>query len=114
VLVAGSFPPVVKATAVWLTEMGLDVTLQQVQAYRVFDNRTIVTVSRLFPIPDVEEFTVSPQRQQMQQAQERRRSSRESSTVVRLVASGAILDGTLLRLRPTTEVTTDVRTAVDR
>jgi alkylated DNA nucleotide flippase Atl1 len=113
VLVAGSFPPVVTATAVWLSEMGLDVTLQGVQAYRVFDNRTVVTVSRLFPIADVEDFTVSPQRQQVQQAQERRRSTRERSTVVRLVSLGVVPDGTLLQLRPTTEVTADIRSAVD-
>ena len=32
VLVAGSFPSVTTATTVWLTEMGLDITLQRVQA----------------------------------------------------------------------------------
>src|SRR5215207_6878241 len=92
--------------------MGLGLTLQQVQAYRVFDDRTIVTVSQLFPVVDVEEFTVSPQRQQLQQAQDRRRSTREKSTVLRLVASGVIPDGTLLLLRPTTEVDADVRAAI--
>ena len=68
VLVAGSFPPVVTAAVVWLQEMGVDLTLQRVQAYRVFDEKTVVTVSQLFPVPDVEEFTVSPQRQQLQAA----------------------------------------------
>src|SRR3954447_7244276 len=29
VLVAGAFPPVVTATAVWLTEMGLDISMQR-------------------------------------------------------------------------------------
>src|SRR5262249_34505793 len=113
VLVAGSFPPVVTATAVWLTEMGLDITLQRVQAYRVFDDRTIITVSQVFPVADVEDFTVSPGRQQVQQAQERRRSTREKSTVLRLVASGALPDGTLLLLRPTTEVSAEARAAID-
>lgn len=109
VLVAGSFPSVTTATTVWLTEMGLDITLQRVQAYRVFDDRIVVTVSRLFPVADVEEFTVSPQRQQVQEAQERRRSTREQSTVQRLVTSGAIPDGTSLVLRPTTEVSPEAR-----
>jgi alkylated DNA nucleotide flippase Atl1 len=113
VLVAGSFPPVVTASTVWLTEMGLDITLQRVQAYRAFGDRTIVTVSQLFPVPDVEEFTVSPQRQQVQEAQQRRRATREQSTVIRLVNSGAIPDGTLLVLRPTTEVTAEVRAAIE-
>src|SRR6266536_4767197 len=111
VLVAGSFPPVVTATVVWLSEMGVDLALQRVRAYRVFDDTTVVTVSQLFPVADVEEFTVSPQRQQIQAAEERRRTTREKSTVLRLVGAGAISDGTPLSLRPTTEVTPEVRAA---
>jgi hypothetical protein len=113
VLVAGSFPPVVTATVVWLSEMGVDLVLQRVQAYRVFDDRTVVTVSQLFPVADVEEFTVSPQRQQLQAAEERRRTTREKSTVLRLVSAGSIPDGTPLALRPTTEVTPEVRAAIE-
>jgi uncharacterized protein YciI len=113
VLVAGSFPPVVTATVVWLSEMGVDVALQRVQAYRVFDDKTVVTVSQLFPVADVEEFTVSPQRQQLQAAEERRRTTREKSTVQRLVTAGSIPDGTPLMLRPTTEVTPEVRAAIE-
>jgi hypothetical protein len=59
VLLAASFPPVVTATAVWLREMGLDISLVQFQAYRT-DQETLVTVSQLFPVPTVEEFTVVP------------------------------------------------------
>jgi hypothetical protein len=59
VLLAASFPPVVTATAVWLREMGLDISLVQFQAYRT-DHETLVTVSQLLPVPTVEEFTVVP------------------------------------------------------
>src|SRR5699024_8739259 len=109
VLVAGSFSPVTTASVVWLSEMGLDITLQRVQAYRVPQEQIIVTVSQLFPIPDVEEFTVSPQRADAQSARSKKRTTREQSTVVRLVATRTLEDGTLLMLRPTTEVTSDVR-----
>ncbi|MDD9206268.1 MGMT family protein [Georgenia sp. 10Sc9-8] len=112
VLVAGSFTPVSTASVVWLSEMGLDITLQRVQAYRVASEHIVVTVSQLFPIPDVEEFTVSPQRQEAQSVQSRRKGTRERSTVVQLVASRVIEDGTALRLRPTTEVTAEVREQV--
>lgn len=112
VLVAGSFSPVTTASVVWLTEMGLDITLQQVQAYRVPKDQIIITVSQLFPIPDIEEFTVSPQRADAQSAQSKKRGTREMSTVVQLVASRALEDGTPLALRPTTEVTHDVRELV--
>jgi hypothetical protein len=59
VLLAASFPPVVTATAVWLREMGLDITLMRFQAYRT-DTETLVTVSQLLPVPTVEQFTVVP------------------------------------------------------
>lgn len=113
VLVAGSFPPVVTASAVWLTEMGLDLTMQRVQAYSVHEDRIVITVSQLFPVPDVEDFTVSPQRAQAQAVEESRRRVREKSTVARLAASRVIPDGTPLLLRPTTEVTPEVRVQID-
>jgi hypothetical protein len=61
VLLASSFPAVVTATVVWLTEMSLDITLVRLQAYQAGE-KTIVTVSQLYPVPDVEDFTVAPAR----------------------------------------------------
>jgi hypothetical protein len=61
VLVAGSFPTSVTATSVWLTEMGLDITLVQIQAYRTGAG-VIITASQHYPPPNVEEFTVAPTR----------------------------------------------------
>jgi alkylated DNA nucleotide flippase Atl1 len=112
VLVAASFPPPVTASVVWLTEMGLDIGLQRVQAYRVFGDRTVITVSQLFPILDVEEFTIGPQRAELSAMTDRRRRGRERSTVLRLVASEEIPDGTELTLLPMNDVTADVREAI--
>src|SRR5581483_553505 len=61
VLLASSFPPVVTATTVWLTEMGLEIDLIQLQAYRAGED-VVITVSQLYPVPDIEEFTVAPAR----------------------------------------------------
>ncbi len=61
VLLAGSFPATVTATVVWLSEMGLDITLVRIQAYRASTGVT-VTVSQHYPPPDVEDFTVAPTR----------------------------------------------------
>lgn len=112
VLVAGSFVPSTSATVVWLTEMGLDITLQRVQAYRTGEEQIIVTVSQLFPVPDVEEFTISPQRAEAEQARARRTGTRERSTVVRLVRDRVLEDGTPLTLQPTTEIDAEAREAV--
>lgn len=113
VLVAGSFPPVVTSTVVWLTEMGLDISIQQVQAYRVHGDHLVVTVSQLFPVPDVEEFTVSPQRAEARTREDARRGRREKSSVVRLVESGVVPDGTLVRLQLSTTVSPEIRALVD-
>jgi hypothetical protein len=61
VLMASSFPHVVTTTVVWLSEMGIDISLVQFQAYRIQD-RVLVSVSQLYPVKDVEDFTVAPTR----------------------------------------------------
>jgi hypothetical protein len=57
--------------------------------------------------------TVSSQRQRLHAAEERPRTTREQSTVLRLVSARSIPDGTPLTLRPTTEVTPEVRAAIE-
>lgn len=113
VLVAGSFTTPTSASVVWLTEMGLDITMQRVQAYRIDAEGVIVTVSQLFPVPDVEEFTISPQRAEAAATQTRKRKTRERSAVHKLVASRALSDGTQLTFRTTTEIDVDTRELVE-
>lgn len=60
VLLATSFPQSVTATAVWLNEMGVDVTLMRFQAYRMHSGEVAVTVSKQYPVPEAEEFAISP------------------------------------------------------
>ena len=61
VLIASAFPPTVTATVVWLSEMGLDLSLVRVQAYRT-RREVVLTASQIYPTPDVEDFTVAPVR----------------------------------------------------
>lgn len=109
VLVAGAFRPTTSATAVWLSEMGLDITLQRVQAYRIGSEGVIITVSQLFPIPDVEDFTISPQRFESATTKNRRQRQRTLSAVHRLVSSRTLADGTKLIMEPTAEVDAETR-----
>ncbi len=99
VIVAREFPPVLTATAVWLTEMGLDLTLVRVQAYRT-QNETLLSVTQLFPVKDVEEFTVSPRLAEVKAVEEKRQRQKDVSTTNRLVTGHVLEDGTTLRLRP--------------
>jgi alkylated DNA nucleotide flippase Atl1 len=96
VLMAGSFRPTTTASAVWLTEMGIDVTLIRYQAYSTGDE-IVLTTSQLWPIADIEDFTVRPtkaERQRTETAKSERR--RSGSWIARLVEDAIIEPGTLL------------------
>jgi len=109
-IVAGDFPPVVTATAVWLTEMGLELTLIRVAAYKT-ERETLITVSQLYPVKDIEEFTVSPRQAEVKAVEEKRQRQRDATTSSRLVAASALEDGTVLHLRPE-GINTDLRAAI--
>lgn len=112
VLLAGEYPPVVTATTVWLSEMGLDVTLMKYQAYRT-ETQTLLSVSQLYPVPTVEDFTVSPRRAEVRAQAETKKRTQDTSAVRRLVDGGTLEDGTPLLLRSRTEVNQEVRQAID-
>ena len=58
VLVATSFPVAVTSSAVWLNEQGVDLTLVRFRPYQLATGQVVVAFSQLFPVPDVEDFTV--------------------------------------------------------
>ena len=94
-LVAASFPAQVTASAVWLTEMGISVSLIEFNAYRTAHD-IVLTVSQSWPIRDVEDFTVSPRQVDVRAAEERVRTRREKNAVTTLVADETIDAGALL------------------
>lgn len=111
-LVAGAFPADVTATAVWLSEMGLDVALLQVQPYRSTSadghEQVLISVSRIYPVPVVEDFTISPARARIREVEANRVRSRQATAVQRLVAAGSVADGTAFALRVTHRMTGDM------
>ena len=58
VLIAAEFPTSVTTSVVWLNERSVDISLVRYRAYRLESDQIIVTFSRFFPVPSVEEFTV--------------------------------------------------------
>ena len=100
ILLAAEFPATVTATVVFLhQQLGLDVQLRKFQAYRTAQE-TLVTVSQLYPPPDIEEFVLSPEvSEQRQERTERQRRQREANTVSRLVEAGVLEPGTRLEFR---------------
>jgi len=113
VLVAGSFPRQVTHTAVWLSEMGLDVSLVQVTAWKV-DHQILVGFTKVYPTPQVEEFTLAPARAETRQvARKVEERSRAATTVQRLVAAKLLDDGVALRLVPTHGTNPQTRLAIE-
>lgn len=58
VLVATHFPAVVTSSVVWLNEQGVDISLVRFRPYQLPAGQIVVAFSQLFPVPDVEEFTI--------------------------------------------------------
>jgi alkylated DNA nucleotide flippase Atl1/glutathione S-transferase len=113
VLLAGSFPRQVTHTAVWLSEMGLDIELIEVTAWRHGDS-VLAGFNRRWPTPELEEFTLSPARaiaEQVTQKVEQR--TRAANAVRRLVDAGTLPDGAELRLTPQHGSTASQRVAIE-
>lgn len=98
VLVAGGFNPVTATAVDWLAEQGLDITMQQVGAYRLPSGEKIITVSKLYPLPSAEDFLVTPAKEKAQKEQ----NQRERDLVVLLVEKGSLEDGVELEFHVNT------------
>jgi hypothetical protein len=111
VLLATEFGLNVTTTAVFFSrKLGVDLHLIRVQAYRTASQDVLVTTSRIYPPPEIDEFVLQPN---IERDQERRlEKKREANTVTRLIAANAIPDGTELRLRPGSEMASALRDQV--
>ncbi|WP_406631243.1 hypothetical protein [Amycolatopsis sp. WGS_07] len=97
VLLAGGFTASTTAVAVWLREMGIDISLRTINAYQTAGG-PVVSVGALYPMPEVEEFTVSPLLAQRQRDEDVRRAARQEPAVRQLIASDTLQPGTELRV----------------
>ena len=113
VLLAGNFPRQVTHTAVWLSEVGLDIDLVQVTAWSA-GGQTLVGFTKLYPTPEVEEFTLAPARaESAQTAKKAEERGRAATAVKRLVAAGTLTDGMPLRLMPSHGTNEQTREAIE-
>ncbi len=120
VLLARNFSPVVTASVVWLTEMGLDISLVQISAFRSYvygpggsDNVPMISVSQLYPLRDVEEFTISPERQLARELEDQKKRVQDAGTVRRLVSAESVAEGTIFTLHPRGDLSHDLRVQLD-
>lgn len=99
VLVAGAFPESVTAAVVWLCEQGLDIALVQLGAYQC-EHDLIITVDQVWPLPQVEDFTVSPVAPTAKAVAASTRKRPSVTAVAALADGGVLADGTELRIVP--------------
>ncbi len=98
-ILAADFPATVTSAALWLTEIGLEIKLVKVSAYKG-EHDIVISVTQAFPPPRLEDFAMTPQQTRLRSAEERQQRQRDISTTARLVRSAVITDGTVLTLRP--------------
>src|SRR3974390_2115361 len=121
VLLARDFSPILTSSVVWLSEMGLDVRLVQVSAFRSSGGgingggaeAPMISVKQVYPFSDVEEFSISPERALAREVAESKKRVQDASNVRRLVYTDSVGDGTGFPLSPRTDVGPDLRAQLD-
>ncbi|WP_369132028.1 DUF5655 domain-containing protein [Modestobacter sp. I12A-02662] len=94
VLMASDFPQTVTATVVFLhQQLSLNIKLLAFQAYQT-TNDVLITVSQHYPPPGIEEFVLSPEVSEQQQAKSTKQNKqRELTTVARLISADILSPG---------------------
>jgi hypothetical protein len=121
VLLARNFSPVLSSSVVFLSEIGVDLRLVQVSAFRSGSGglsapggAPIISVKQVYPLREVEDFiAVSPERQLVRDAERSKRRVQDASTVRRLVGSDSVLDGTVFTLSPRGDIGPDLRARLE-
>jgi len=121
VMLARDFSAVVTASVVWLSEMGLDIALVQISAFRSYtygqlgsNSVPMISVSQIYPVREVEDFTISPERQLAKETAESKRRVQDASLVRRLIATESVADGTIFTLSPRTDLSFDLRSELEK
>lgn len=122
VLLAPDFSPALTASVVWLNEMGLDVALVQITAFRSYvygqqgspsASVPMISVSQIYPVRQVEEFVISPERQRAKELADAKRRVQDASTVRRLVSAELVADGTMFTFSPPGDLSLEIRSELE-
>lgn len=120
VLLARDFSPALTSSVVWLSEMGVDIRLVQISAFRTYAagprgeaSQPMISVKQVYPLPDAEEFSISPERQLAREAAESKKRVQEASTVRRLVCTDSVAEGTTFTLSPRSDIGADLRAGLE-
>jgi hypothetical protein len=120
VLLARDFSPVLTSSVVWLSEVGLDLQLVQVSAFRSFGggmsggvDAPMISVKQVYPLREVEDFTISPERALAREAADSKKRVQDASTVRRLVCTDSVAEGTIFTLAPRSDIGSELRVSLE-
>jgi alkylated DNA nucleotide flippase Atl1 len=109
VLIAAGFPKQVTHTVVWLSEMNVDIDLVEVSVWQI-GQQLVAGFTRIYPIPEVDAFTLAPAREEAATVKERVQQRTRSRNAVHLIVEGGLLpDGTRMRMVPGHGTTAAIR-----
>lgn len=111
VIIAADFPKQVNHTVVWLSEMNLDIDLIQVGLWKV-EGHLVVGFTKVYPTPEVEEFTLAPARVEAKAAAKKLEERSRARNAAHVLAAGLLPDGTRLRLTPRHGAPQSIREAI--
>ncbi|WP_257138370.1 hypothetical protein [Streptomyces sp. rh34] len=81
-IIAADFPKQVTHSVVWLSEMSLDIDLIQVGLWKV-EGHVVAGFTKVYPTPEVEEFTLAPARVEGEAAAKKLRLRGIDTTLLR-------------------------------
>lgn len=120
VLLARDFSPILTSSVVWLSEVGLDLRLVQVSAFRSNGGKNgggaeapMISVKQVYPFSDVEELSISPERALAREAAESKKRVQDASNVRRLVYTDSVEEGTVFTLSPRGDISADMRAQLE-
>jgi hypothetical protein len=114
VIVAEEYGKVLTSTVLYLIEQGLPMRLLRVRAWDV-RGQVVITVSQELPLPDADEFLLTPDAAQRRDRQEARTGARrERTSVERILTHELIEPGATLTYRLYSGRTPEAVTQVDR
>lgn len=111
VLIAREFPAQVITTAEWLSNRSIDISLIEVQAWRVGE-QVAVTFDQIYPVAGVGDALLVPARRRVAQSQKTvAETTRAAAATKAILERGLLADGTPLTFQPTTTIGPELRQA---
>jgi hypothetical protein len=73
----------------------------------------MISVKQVYPLREVEDFTISPERALAREAADSKKRVQDASTVRRLVCTDSVAEGTIFTLAPRSDIGSEIRVSLE-